>query len=149
MLHLPTLVLLIHCATTLFMTGVIWFVQVVHYPLFSRVGNDSFKDYEALHTSLTTTVVMLPMVVELLTALWLCWERPDAVSVLEAVLGAAMLGIIWFSTMFIQVPKHTLLSAGFNAAVHHSLVTTNWLRTVLWSLRSVLVLWMVFKTMQV
>ncbi|MFY0528690.1 hypothetical protein ACN28I_37835 [Archangium gephyra] len=31
------LVLLAHAAATLFMVGLIWFVQVVHYPLFSRV----------------------------------------------------------------------------------------------------------------
>lgn len=30
--------LLVHAAVTLYMTGVIWFVQVVHYPLFSCVG---------------------------------------------------------------------------------------------------------------
>ena len=34
------LLLLLHAAATLFMTGLIWFVQVVHYPLFARVGED-------------------------------------------------------------------------------------------------------------
>ena len=29
-------VLLVHLAATLVMVGVIWFVQIVHYPLFSR-----------------------------------------------------------------------------------------------------------------
>jgi hypothetical protein len=30
--------MLLHLAATLYMVGVIWFVQVVHYPLFSKVG---------------------------------------------------------------------------------------------------------------
>src|SRR5918998_3799546 len=32
-------VLLVHLAATLVMVGVIWFVQIVHYPPFSRVGS--------------------------------------------------------------------------------------------------------------
>ncbi len=31
-------VLYLHAAATIFMTGLIWFVQVVHYPLFSEVA---------------------------------------------------------------------------------------------------------------
>ena len=37
-----TYVLLTHLAATLYMVGVIWFVQVVHYPLFARAGAEGF-----------------------------------------------------------------------------------------------------------
>jgi|YNPBryunderm2012_1023409.scaffolds.fasta_scaffold02980_10 hypothetical protein len=147
-LPLSTLMLLLNFVATLFMTGVIWYVQIVHYPLFSRVGLASFREYEALHTNLTTAVVLVPMLVELITALYLCYERPSAVSALEAFVGAAMLGVIWLSTMFIQVPKHTLLSTGFDEKVHQALVTTNWIRTILWSLRSVLLTWLMLKVLR-
>jgi hypothetical protein len=132
---------LLHLASTLFMTGVIWFVQVVHYPLFSRVGSDMFPMYESQHATLTTLVVFPAMMIELLSAgLLLLNEKEDW----RLWLGTLLLGMIWISTMFIQVPKHNELSAGFNAAVHTALVATNWIRTVAWSLRSVLVLWVVF-----
>jgi hypothetical protein len=36
------LLLLANAAATLFMVGVIRFVQVVHYPLFARVGRPGF-----------------------------------------------------------------------------------------------------------
>ncbi len=39
-------VLLAHVAATLFMTGLIRFVQVVHYPLLARVGRGGFADCE-------------------------------------------------------------------------------------------------------
>jgi hypothetical protein len=39
-------VLLAHVATTLFMTGLSWFVQVVHYPLLTQVGRCGFADCE-------------------------------------------------------------------------------------------------------
>lgn len=51
------LVLLAHAAATLFMVGLIWFVQVVHYPLFAKVGPDVFVPYAASHGNLTGLVV--------------------------------------------------------------------------------------------
>lgn len=57
-------VLLAHVAATLFMVGVIWFVQVVHYPLFPRVGPEKFSLYLEAHSRLTTYVVGSPMLVE-------------------------------------------------------------------------------------
>ena len=46
-------------ASTLFMTGLIWFVQVVHYPLFSEVEPGDFLRYHAAHPRRTTRVVLL------------------------------------------------------------------------------------------
>ena len=61
--------LLLNVAATLMMTGVIWFVQVVHYPLMEQVGASGFVTYEKLHTRWTTYVVAPPMLVEAATAL--------------------------------------------------------------------------------
>jgi hypothetical protein len=43
------LVLLVHVFSTLSMVGLIWFVQIVHYPLFKMVGDDGFSEYERCH----------------------------------------------------------------------------------------------------
>lgn len=61
--------LLVQSAATLFMTGLIWFVQVVHYPLFGSAGRDIFAGYERAHQRRTGWVVGPPMLVELATAL--------------------------------------------------------------------------------
>jgi hypothetical protein len=58
-------VLLAHLAATLFMVGVIWFVQVVHYPLFSRIGPEKVSLYSEAHSRLTTHVVGSPMFVSI------------------------------------------------------------------------------------
>ncbi len=129
------------------MTGLIWFVQIVHYPLFGQVGQEGFSAYESAHTKLTTCVVALPMVIEALTGgLWL-WQRPQEICLLEALLGIALLALIWVSTCFLQVPKHKLLAAGFETQAHQFLVTSNWLRTAAWSARALLLLWLTAKTM--
>ena len=44
----------LHLAATAAMTGLIWFVQVVHYPLFAAVGADQFVAYEVAHQRRTS-----------------------------------------------------------------------------------------------
>lgn len=130
------------------MTGVIWFVQIVHYPLFSRVHGDGFGAYAALHGRLTTWVVAPPMLVELVSGALLLWRRPVEVWLVQTVVGFALILVIWLSTLLLQVPQHTALGAGFDEAAYRTLVFTNWLRTSAWTLRSLLVLWMVAAMME-
>ena len=122
------------------MTGVIWFVQVVHYPLFGGVGAGEFRAYEQRHAALTTWVVAPPMLVEAATALLLFRFRPAGVSTWQVSAGLGLVAVVWLSTAFLQVPCHDRLSRGFDPAVHARLVSTNWLRTAVWSARGVLVL---------
>ncbi|MEM1270514.1 MAG: hypothetical protein AAF752_11220 [Bacteroidota bacterium] len=135
----------VHLAATLFMTGVIWIVQVVHYPLFAGVGIERFAAYEAAHARLITFVVMPAMLIELGTAFWLLADRPAWMPAWSVWLGVALLGAIWASTAFLQVPAHAALSQGFDAEVHSRLVNTNWVRTVAWSFRSSLLLWVLYR----
>lgn len=137
---LPELLLTTHLAATLFMTGVIWFVQVVHYPLFSTMAPSVFPTYEQRHATLTTRIVAPPMLVESATAMLLFWIRPVDVSTWSLSIGLALLAVIWLSTVLVQVPSHDALTRGFDPAVHRRLVRTNWVRTAAWSLRGLLVL---------
>jgi len=138
-----------HLTATLFMTGVIWFVQIVHYPLFRLVGNLEFARYETAHTFWTTWVVAPPMLTEMATAVLLLLFKPKGVSDSILWVNLALLAAIWLSTAFLQVPCHQQLSQGFDAATHHRLVVTNWLRTVCWTVRSGLLLWLTAKLMVV
>jgi hypothetical protein len=132
--------LLPHAAATLWMVGLIWFVQVVHYPLFARVGRQRFAAYEAAHTRRTGWVVGPPMLVEAATAVLLAGAPPEGVTRTAAWAGLGLLGTIWLSTALLQVPAHRRLERGFDAAAHRRLVATNWIRTVAWSLRGALAL---------
>jgi len=124
-------------ASTLVMAGIIWFVQVVHYPLFARAGSSAFPAYEHAHAARTTWVVAPPMVIELGTAIALTALAPRVTP--TAVAGLVLLAIIWVSTFALQVPCHARLSRGFSADVHQRLVTTNWIRTIAWTARAALV----------
>lgn len=142
-------ILLAHLAATLIMTGIIWFVQVVHYPLFSQVNQSSFIMYGAAHSRLTTWVVGPPMLVEAVTAVLLLLASREHGDINFGVLwiGFGLLVLIWLSTIVLQVPRHTMLGKGFDAAAHRQLVVSNWVRTTAWSARSMLVLWIAARMM--
>ena len=127
-----------HAFATLFMTGLIWFVQVVHYPLFDRVGKSGFAEYERQHTRRTGWVVGGPMLLDMALALLLAWSPGG----LPAWCGLGLLGVVWLSTALGQVPAHLRLEQGFDAGAHRRLVRGNWIRTIGWSLRGVLAIGM-------
>jgi len=128
-----------HAACTLMMTGLIWMVQLVHYPLFARVGAEGFTRYQREHTRRITWVVGPLMAAEGLTALSLLVLGGPSLRG-PALAGLALLAIIWASTALLQVPCHERLSQGRDAAILARLVRTNWIRTAAWSIRGVLAL---------
>ena len=137
-------VLLLHGLTTLLMAGIIWFVQIVHYPLFAMVDAPSFPAYERRHQHLTTCVVGPLMIVEMATGVLLLWTRPAGVPWTLAAAGVVLLAIIWISTWQVQVPQHRALARAFTAEVQRNLVRHNWWRTIAWSLRTAVVLAMLW-----
>lgn len=129
-----------NAASTFSLVGLIWFVQLVHYPLFAQVGTACFADYHAAHTRWTTAVVFLPMVTELTTAAALAWRPPTERLAFWCQLGLFLVVVIWISTAWLQVPRHRVLSQSFNASIHRELVLTNWLRTAAWTARGLICL---------
>ncbi len=141
----PSVLLLVHAASTWFLVGLTWFVGVVHYPLFARVGREGYSAYQASHVSRTTWVVLPPMAVELATACWLLAEPPPGVPQLELWLGFAAVALVWLSTFALAVPAHGALAHGFAPKAHSRLLLAHGLRTVLWTLRGLLVArWLLF-----
>ena len=142
-----TWLLIANAASTFFMAGLIWFVQVVHYPLFAAVGNSEFPAYSRLHQSLTTFVVGPPMLVEALTAGMLVVTRPAGVSAWLAWTGFALVIVIWASTALLQIPAHGRLASGFDASTAATLVSGNWVRTAAWSARAAIVAAMLWQAL--
>lgn len=138
-------ILLAHAGATCAMAGLIWFVQVVHYPLFGAVVPDTFVAYHRQHLRLTTLVVGPLMLAEAGTAVAIAALRLSSPT--SSWLGVVLLAIVWGATMWLSVPRHDELAHGFALSTHAALVTTNWIRTVAWTARAVLSLTMVADVM--
>ena len=59
-----------------YLCGLIWFVQIVHYPLLAEVDPAGFARYHARHSALTTRVVALPLILDLGLSGLLIWRHP-------------------------------------------------------------------------
>ncbi|QGJ70596.1 Hypothetical protein PBC10988_22930 [Planctomycetales bacterium 10988] len=140
------LIFLVNLLTTTLMTGVIWIVQIVHYPLFSSVGESFFPAYALQHQSKISPVVAPLMILELGTAVLMLLYPPKEISIGWVWFGLALVGVIWISTFTLQVPIHGRLGERFDSSDHITLVLTNWIRTIAWTIRTGLLLWIAWES---
>jgi hypothetical protein len=129
--------LVLNLVATCVMVGVIWFVQLVHYPLLALIGVDRAPAIAVEHQRRTAWVVGLPMATEGVTTLVLLFSQPDGVATWLAWLGAALLAVAFASTVFLSVPLHERMANSPDPTVGQRLVVTNWPRTIAWSARAV------------
>lgn len=128
------------------MTGLIWFVQLVHYPLMASVGAGRFVRYETIHQRRTSWIVGPMMSVELVTGVALVVIRPEMLPAALAWLNLGLLLVLWLSTAGVQMPLHRQLGKGLDARIVRRLVQTNWLRTAAWTARSALLIGVMIDT---
>ena len=130
--------ILLNTVVSSIMSGIIWFVQVVHYPLFKSVRNKNFTDYQSKHVKLTGDIVGPFMLMELVVSIYIAfWNTHNELKFLIWT-NLGLLIMIWLSTFFLQVPLHNRLLKGFDHTVHCSLVRSNWIRTCAWTVKMVL-----------
>ena len=131
-------VYIVQLTTSLFMSGLIWLVQLVHYPAFRYVNSEKFVDFEKFHTSKISLIVVPIMIIELVSGVMLYWYYKSDFFTLILILIA----LIWLVTMIFSIPSHQVLSERKCEKAINRLIITNWLRTWLWSVKSViLIVW--------
>jgi len=131
------LILLANFVATCLMTGVIWFVQWVHYPLLAKIPVDRAVETAIEHQRRTGQVLAIPMAVEGFTTLGLLISRPESVQIFWPWFGAVLLAVALGGTVFVSVPLHAKMATNPTTDIGRRLVVTNWPRTIAWSLRAV------------
>jgi uncharacterized membrane protein len=139
-----TKLLVLHAILTLIFTGIIWFVQIVHYPLLKYV--DNIENYEKQHKKIVMIPAIIIMTLETITGVLLLLYKPNNVSYLSVYIGLILIAIIQYQTWFNQVPCHNKLSTGFSLESRDSLIKTNWIRTISYTLRSLLIGYMLISS---
>ena len=129
---------LINIITTCVLIGVIWVIQLVHYPSFAFVDSSKFSAFHQHHSTSISYIVLPLMSIELGLAIYFCWQNGGEFSFL---LPLILVGLIWLSTFFIQVPLHQKLGKKMNLNQIHQLVQTNWIRTILWTIKGI---WLIY-----
>jgi len=114
----------------------------VHYPLFNKVDTDAFTNYIKQHQKLMSFLVIPLMLSELVFAFILMLNAPYGNIGLQ-IISFALVIIIWASTFFLSVPQHQKLLQGFNQAAYEKLLQSNWIRTIAWTARSLVLLYLI------
>ena len=119
------------------LTGVIWTIQIVHYPSFHYIDKLSFTNFHHFHERRISIIVMPLMLIELTTSTALYINNMSSI---VFALNLLIVVMIWCSTFFVQVPIHSILSQKKDKKLIEKLVNTNWIRTFLWSMRMLLII---------
>jgi hypothetical protein len=136
--------LLIHFLAAVVMTAVSWFVQVVQYPLFAKIGEAEFPAYAADYQRRIGWIVIGPMVTEVVSAAALAVSHRAIYGEPVFAIAALLLAVVWWSTFFRLVPLHQKLLKRRDLQTVAHLVRSNWVRTIAWTARAILVGWTVF-----
>lgn len=131
-------VLVLSASASWAMVGLIWLIQIVHYPMLAQYSHALPIEAAADHARRITPVVGPFMAVEGVTALALLVTTPTGVHWLLMWSAAALLGVALLSTVAFSVPQHSALAHGHDPDAARRLIQTNWIRTVAWTARALI-----------
>ena len=118
------------------LTGLIWTIQLVHYPLFALVGADAWPRYEAEHQRRITRLVLPLMLANLALGVSVFLANR---SWLAGVNGALAI-TVFAATGLVFAPMHAALQHRAGEAAITRLLRANWARTAAWTIQVVVAL---------
>jgi hypothetical protein len=117
----------------------IWFVQILHYPIFYFIDEKRFPESMVFHQKFISFLTLPLMLIELVLSVYAVYLN---YAWSYYVLG--IVGLIWLSTFLVQVPLHNKLLAQKDHILIKKLIQSNWIRTWLWTLKTVIVVYLAF-----
>ena len=120
--------------------GLIWTIQLVHYPSMRFIPKERFVEYHNFHSIRISFLAVPLMVTELGTSLILFYQNYNNAIQTIFLINLVIVALIWLSTFLIQVPLHNALSKEKQSEKLSKLICTNWIRTILWTARSILMI---------
>ena len=130
------LLLKVNFISTSVMVGVIWVIQLLHYPSFHFINDQKYIEFQHFHMQRISFIVVPVMLIELASALLLAYFFESSLTI---ILLALVFGI-WAITFIFFTNMHQKLTDGYDHSIVDRLVQINWSRTALWSLRLIILL---------
>jgi DMSO reductase anchor subunit len=120
----------LHSLVDFGMCVVLWLVQLVIYPSFLRVEPSALVAWHKVYTFRVSFVILPLMLGQLALAILTVLDHP---SILEWTAFALVI-VCWILTFFVSVPLHRKIEQNDSTReTRQKLITTNWPRTILWS----------------
>lgn len=123
----------IHLLSTSIMVGVIWVIQLLHYPSFHFIQKSNYSKFQQFHMDRISLIVIPAMVIEFITGIMML--QFGFSSNILFISSLFILLIIWGITFVFFTKMHQGLISGYDEVIVNRLISINWSRTLLWSLR--------------
>ena len=127
----------IHFLSTSLMVGIIWVIQLLHYPTFHFIKESDYVEFQHFHMQRISFIVVPVMIIELLSGFMLVYYFRSNLLILCLII----LLFIWLITFVFFTKLHQSLLDGYDKKIVDKLVKINWSRTVLWSLRLIILIY--------
>ena len=137
-------VFILHLVSTSIMVGVIWIIQLVHYPTFLFIDKQKYMKFQEFHMSRVSYIVMPTMIAELFSGIYILFYNNVLMVNTFFLLASFSLFLNWVITALVFVKIHNGLLIKYEKNIILLLVKLNWLRTILWSLRLVFLTIIIF-----
>ncbi len=134
---------LIQIITSFSLLGITWFMQLIHFPLLNNI-KEGFTQYERSHLKRAACFTGPLLVIDLVTSILLVAFEGSSILVRLATANLVFNIIYWLWTFVYQLQQHQKLSVGFSKSTIHKLILSNWFRTLVWTLKSATLIWMLY-----
>jgi hypothetical protein len=138
------LAIVLWSALVFWVLGQIWFVQIVVYPLFARVGEAQYVGYHAFYSRRIPLPVIIPGFASFLLPIMIALYGPSVPAWMTATnIAAGIVGLL--VTVLLEIPRHARLEkGGKNVVTIAELVRYNWPRTASISVQALVALLMLY-----
>ena len=124
-----------------YLVSLVLMTQFITYPTFLYIDKDKFSEYHRKYVNNISFIVAPVMLIELLTLLLIAYFSKDFLIIKSLIL----LLVIWLTTFFIMIPSHNKISKTFNKKEINRLINYNWVRTILWSFKLLLIIFLYYE----
>lgn len=124
-----------------YLVSLVFMTQFITYPTFLNIDIDKFSDYHRKYVNNISFIVAPVMLIELLTLSLIAYFSSEFLIIKSLIL----LLVIWLTTFFIMIPSHNRISKSYNKKEIISLINYNWVRTILWSFKLLLIIFLYFE----
>ena len=131
----------LHDFCVIWMTVLIWLVQVLIYPNFRLISESDFQEFHKRHCDRIAFLVA-PMMAQIFLVAGVILKGARTP---EWIFHAASIGLVFAFTALFSVPAHNRLGRGKDLPSIDRLIRTNWARTLLWSAQ---LGWILFRRIQ-
>ena len=124
---------LTHAFVVFALFGLIWTIQLVHYPMFKLIEAPHWPRFHRFHSRNITLIVFPLMLTELITSLQLFISEDSFTNILALGCSAAT----WLLTFLVFIPLHNKVAVRPDPNIFTRLFVFNWVRTGIWTIASV------------